>query len=167
MLVWIAMIGLSLSPLPAQGLKRFPAPNKARQAERRARMVERFNNMSPEQQDRALKKLPPERREEMERNLNRYRELDPKQKERLRKQFESFQQLPPERQALARKTFREMNQLPHERKVAVRRAVASLRKLSEDERKERLSEEGFKQRFSSDELRIVEELSSLPPPKPQ
>src|SRR5436190_18557983 len=61
-------------------------------------MIERLNRMTPEQRQRALDRLPPERREKVERRLENFNALPPEEKDRLRQQYQAFQKLPPEKQ---------------------------------------------------------------------
>ena len=51
-------------------------------------MLDRLERMSPEERQRALEKLPPERRQRIEERLRRYESLTPEERERIRRQFE-------------------------------------------------------------------------------
>ncbi|MEJ7607787.1 MAG: DUF3106 domain-containing protein, partial [Bryobacteraceae bacterium] len=72
-------------------------------------LLERLNNMSPEQRERMLRKLPPERRSILERRLENYNRTSPEVKRRLGAEYDNFRQLAPEKQEKARRLFRGLN----------------------------------------------------------
>jgi len=123
--------------------------------------VERFSRMSPEQRQRMLEKLPPERKAKVEQRLERFNNLPPETKKRLRDEFDRFQQLSPDQQDTVRKTFRVFNELPQERRPAVRRELHRLRLMPQSERQARLTSDEFRSRFNSDEQGMLETLSGL------
>src|SRR5215467_11793844 len=94
---------------PFKGAKKLPGPNK--QA-----ALERFSRMTPDERQRALDRLPPERREKIEQQLRQYNSMSPVE----RRQLEAFRDLPPERQETVRRIYRRMNNLPEDRRTAVR-----------------------------------------------
>lgn len=156
------LLALALAATPASAQIRKGIPKVKQNKKKQARMVDRFNQMSPTEREKLLKKLPEERRKQLEANRQKYERLDAGEKARLNGQYDTFQQLPPERQRAARQAFRSMNQLPQERKTVVRREVNQLRRLPEAERKTKISSEDFKAKYSADEQKVIEELSSLP-----
>jgi hypothetical protein len=95
--------------------------------------------MSPEEREKALAQLPPERRQRMEQQLQRYEKLTPQQKERVQKRLEMLQSLPPRRQA------------------AVRQELQLLRQMPFAQRKKLLNSEDEKLRFSPEEMDILRE----------
>ena len=125
-------------------------------------MVERLNRMSPEERQRTLDKLPPERRTQLEQALERYQKLSPDQRNRLSQQFRGFQQLPPEQRDGIRQAFKQLSTLSPDRRRAVRREVGELRTLTIEERQERLDSDETKQHFSADERAILSKLAVLP-----
>lgn len=130
-------------------------------------MIERLNRMTPEERQRALDRLPANRRARVEERLNRLNAMPPEARERLRGQYEEFQKLPPERQESFRRAFREFNQLPRERKPAVRRSVVRLRNVTPEERNATLDSDAFRSRFNESERQIIRDLAERPPaPEP-
>jgi hypothetical protein len=125
-------------------------------------MIERLNNMTPEQRKRALDRLPPERRERVERRLQNYNALPPEAKERLREQYREFQKLPVEKQDAIRRSFRQLGELPQDRRPMVRREVMRLRRLTPEERASRMDDENFRSRFSESERQIIRDLVDSP-----
>jgi len=71
LLVFPAQAQVRKGVLPKNG------PLKKRQGAHRAQMIDRLSNMPPRQRERALERLPEERRKRVERNLERYNELTP------------------------------------------------------------------------------------------
>ena len=71
-------------------------------------MIERLNSMTPEQRKRALDRLPPERRERVQRRLENYNRSPQEEKDRLREQYREFQKLPVEKQDAIRRSFRQL-----------------------------------------------------------
>jgi len=146
----VGVAGGVVSPLEAQGRK--ASPSVARRAPERpqrppgnpARELDRFAKMSPQEREKQLSKLPPERRQQIQTRLERYQSLSPQQRAQLQQRFEAFQKLSPERQD------------------AVRSEIQNLRSLPPAQRKERLNNPDVQQNFSNDEQKLLRQ--SLGPP---
>ena len=123
-------------------------------------LLERLNRMTPEQRQRLLSRLPPERRRIVEERLERYNSLPAEQRLRLRNRYETFRHMPAEKQDETRRLFREFRELPQDRRLALRREIGRLRLMGEAERRDRIESEPFKNRYSAAEQRIIRELSS-------
>lgn len=101
--------------------------------------LRRLSEMTPEQRQKALSRLAPERRARIEEQLNRLDQLPPEQRARLIERYEVFQGLPPDR------------------RVAVRAELQALRKLPTPELHQRLNSPEFQQNFSPEEQRLLRE----------
>jgi hypothetical protein len=99
--------------------------------------LQRFQQMSPQERERALSKLPPERRARIEQQLERYEKLTPAQKEFVNQRLAMLQSLPPRRQA------------------AVRQELQRLRGLPPGQRRAALNSEDERDRFSPDEMKLI------------
>jgi hypothetical protein len=99
--------------------------------------LDRFSKMSPQEREKALSKLPPQRRAVFEQRL------------------EQYQKLPPEEKARMRQLVEEMESLPKDRQNAVKQEIQRIRALPGPQRLKILSSEDFKQRFAPDEQRVV------------
>jgi hypothetical protein len=121
-----------LKELKAQQQKMLPLPAPA---------VERFLHMSPEEQERALSQLPPERRQQVETQLNRLQQLPPDQRQRLQDLYPAFVNLRPAR------------------RQAVREEIQQLRLLKPAERKDRLNSDA--RDFSPDEMDILRGVTGI------
>jgi len=151
LLTGIVMIGLA-SSLPAQNIvqdKQLRQQKLKQQKAQQQKMVplpapavERFLQMSPEDRERALSQLTPERREQVEQQLNRLQQLSPEQMQRLQDLYPAFVSLRPAR------------------RLAVRAEIQELRKMRPVERKDRLNSDAGN--FSPDELSILRQVSGIP-----
>jgi hypothetical protein len=99
--------------------------------------LDRFSKMSPQDREKALAKLPPQRRAVFEQRLARYEQMTPEQREKVRQRVE------------------EMESLPKDRQNAVKQEIQRLQALPFAQRKKAVESEAFKQRFSPDEQRLV------------
>jgi hypothetical protein len=116
---------------------------KAKQAKQQA-ILERFLQMSPAERRRALAQLPPDRREQILRRLNALELLSDNERHMLRGRFEAFADLAPDR------------------RQAVRQELQQLRRLTPAERAERLASAVLREKFSDEELRLLEEVADGP-----
>ena len=130
--------------------------------------IDRWNLMTPEQRERALRRLPPERRERIRAQIARFNSLPPREQQRLRERYARLAALPPDRQDLVRGDLRRLNQMPPERRRAVAREMRQLRNMPEAGRAARMESEAFRTSYSPEERRILEDLSeNLVPPSPE
>jgi hypothetical protein len=153
--VLMAMMGGSLS---AQ-----KAPGGGKKGGNRT-IVDRWNRMSEEERQRKLAKLPPERRQRIERELQNYRSMSPEERRQLRSRYDQFNHLPPETQNQARRLFRQFNQLPEDRRQPVKQEFERLRGMSPSDRKSRLASPEFQEKYDPDERRMLRDLSGLVAP---
>jgi hypothetical protein len=143
-MMWRAAVGLVL----AATLQAAPPP-------KRPPAMDRWQKMSPADRQRALRRLPAERRDNLEKRLQRYEELNARERESLERRYEWFQHLPPERQELARNLFRRLQDLRPARQQAVRDEFQRLRGLSADERRQTLQGAEYRQRFKANERDLL------------
>jgi hypothetical protein len=106
--------------------------------------VQRFLRMSPEERQRALAQLPPERRQQIEENVGRLERLSPEQRAQLERRYQIFEKLPPGRRAL------------------VREAIMRLRAMPPAQRKAVLESDDAKLRFNPEEIRLLRDVVGLP-----
>ncbi|MSV30317.1 MAG: DUF3106 domain-containing protein [Bryobacterales bacterium] len=158
-LVLLLSAALCCFAQPFQGGKR--AQGQKRTA------VDRWNGMSPEDRERALQRLPPERRKRLQTQIERYNNMPDEERGRLRRHYDQFQRMPPEKQARARELFKELSELSPERRRTLRRETEALRALSESGRNARFESESFKTRFSEPEQKLIRRLGNLAISEPQ
>ncbi len=129
-----------------------------------ANLIERLNRMSPAERSKVLDRMPPERRDILERRINNLNNINPEAREKLKKDYEHFQQLPPEKQSEVRHTLRQIAELPEERRRQVRAAVNHLRQQTPEFQHKRIESRNFQDRFNEDERKLVKDALSMLPP---
>jgi hypothetical protein len=148
-----AVVALAVSPATAQdNILREKAirQQKAKQQKQQqlkmvplpAPAVERFLQMSPDDRERALSQLAPERRQQVEQQLNRLQQLSPDQAQRLQDVYPAFMNLRPVR------------------RQAVRAEIKELRQMRPVERKDRLNSDAGS--FSPEEMSILRQVTGIP-----
>src|SRR5581483_9169326 len=118
-------------------------------------VVQQLMRMTPEQRERALEKLPPERQARIREQLQRFDSLPKAEQERRLRLAETFASLPPERQDLVRRQIRAFNELPEDRRRVVGPAFQRLRRMRESERQARMASPGFHNRFTPAEQQML------------
>ena len=139
---------------PRAGLKKGPPPRA---------VIERWREMSPEERQQMVDRLPPERREGFRRRMEMWDSLKPAERKGAEDRFDRFRDLPPAQQKTARQAFRQFNQLPHERRQELRREMAALRRLNEEERAARINSEDFQSKFDPHERGLLQDLATALP----
>ena len=117
--------------------------------------------MSPDQRDKALRNLPPERRENILRRLNQYDQAPPAQKARL----ERLWALPPERQQQIRETMRELQGMPVEQRRPMNQQLRRLQTMTPEERESYFNTPEFKNQFTPRQQEMMRDLSDILPPE--
>jgi hypothetical protein len=129
-------------------------------------IVDNWSRMTPEEREKALSRLPPERRKKIEEQLNQYNHLSPDQRRDLRSRYAGFNQLSPEKQDQARRVYRQFNRLPPDRQGPVQSEFENLRSMPEAERNARLNSDEFRNKYTAGEQGILRNFSGLiTPPK--
>jgi hypothetical protein len=121
--------------------------------------IDQWNQMSPEERDKAMQSLPPERQKQIRRKLATFNSLPAAEKEALREHYEAFSHLSPERQELVRKQMRRFGETPPERRKTLAREFQDLRNMSPADRQDRISSEEFRNRYSPEEREMLQDLS--------
>jgi hypothetical protein len=155
----IALAAAAAAGEPAMGADQ-PAAQQARTP------IDRWNQMSPEERERELAKLPPERAQQIRERIRRYNQLPPQVKQVLRERYQKFAQLPPDKQEVVRQSLRDFRQLSQERRPLVRREIGRLRALPEAERGARMNSEEFRGQFSPQEQQIIRDITDYLPGQP-
>jgi type II secretory pathway pseudopilin PulG len=140
-----------------------------RQAARRAGFFARLRELPPKEQERVLKNdkrfqsLPPARQQQIRENLKHWNQLSADQKEQVRKREEIYSQLTPEQRRNVREMSGEWRNLRPAERLRVRMALRRMRGMTPEERQKFLDSPQFRQRFSSEEQKIVRGLGQLFP----
>ena len=126
--------------------------------------VQRFLQMTPEEQERFMEKANPQQQERMRQFIERYKTLPPAQKEFLFRQYQMLNALPPAKQAaISREIAFFNNKLPDERRRVVGEELVKLHALPEADRTARMASDEFKSKYSPEEQEVLKTLAeSLP-----
>lgn len=125
--------------------------------------VQRFLNMTPDEQQRVLEKAPPAQRARLQEALEKWNAKPEAQKQTAYRMYQSLSKLPPEQQALVQRQMNAFNQLPPERIKAVRQELIRLLRTPAEERPSRFQSPEFAQKFSPEEQQILKDLSTTLP----
>src|SRR5260370_8522497 len=129
-------------------------------AEGNVKAIETFRNMSPEQRQKALAKLPPDRQKAIQERLAQYDKMTPEQRKALHQSLQNWNNLPPERQAAVRRLY---NRVPPERRQAISQEFQTLRSMPEAARRARLNSDEFRSKYSVQERQTLQDLSKVLP----
>lgn len=121
--------------------------------------IDRWNRMSPEQRERELAKLPPERARLIRQRLQRYNAMSPQEQQAVRQRYQLFSELPQAQQQLVRQRLNEFRQLPLARRPIVHSEVEQLRKMPPAQREARMNSEEYRNRYNGQEQAIIHDLT--------
>jgi hypothetical protein len=161
MLALAGALAAQRAPGPRPGMGRPAQPGGMISA------IDRWNSMSPEQRERALAKLPPERQQRIREQLARFNSLPASEQQRLRERYQRFAALPPAKQDLVRLRLRQFNAIPPERRQVLAREMRQLRNMPQEDRSARIASEDFRSRYSPDERQMLQDLSENLGPLPR
>ena len=162
--IGIALVSsLAIAPLAARG-QSGPDIAAQQQAQPEPRQksetpVDRWFDMTPEERQRELATLPPERARLIRQQLMRYSQMSPEEKAEFRERYQLLMRLPPPQRELVRQRLKEFRALTPTRRVAVHGEVVALRAMPADQRRARLESDELRSRFSAQELQIIRDLS--------
>ena len=165
----IAVLGLALiatPPATAQGRRAGGAhrpPARSEEPKPEETPIDEFQKMSPEQREKSLAKLPPDRAAKIRKQLDVLDKMTPEQRAAVREQLALFRQLPPEKQQALRKAFDTFSKEPADRQQAMRAELNQLRAMPQGDRQARIASPEVKSRFNKREQKILAEMSSLLP----
>lgn len=165
----VVLLGLAGSLLGQRTMGHAPPKAAASGAppagKNRRTVIDRWNRMSPDEQQKALAKLPPDRRKKLEEQLNQYKNLTPEQRRDMRARLQMFNQLPPEKQSQARRVWGQYGKLPQDRQPLLRNEFENLRTMPEAERNARINSDEFRNKYTANEQGILRDFSGLLSPK--
>ncbi|HEX4020763.1 MAG TPA: DUF3106 domain-containing protein [Acidobacteriaceae bacterium] len=126
-------------------------------------------NLTPEQQQRALhnepgfNRLPPAEQQRLQNRLNQLNSMPPAQRERTLQHMEAVERLSPQQRQQLRHVMQQVSQMPMPRQRMMRKAFRDLRDLPPEQRQAILSSSQFKSQFSDQERQILGNLMSVEP----
>lgn len=136
-----------------------PKPNVGDQ------MLLNLQNMSPEEREKALSKLPPAQRARIANRIQNFQNLAPAAQERQLDQLRRLNSLPLQRQQEVRQSMRDRNALPDDRKKAVNQELRRMTNMTDEDRQAHMNSDDFRNRFSPGEQQMIGNLNELLPGK--
>jgi hypothetical protein len=116
----------------------------------------------PPPPQRRFSDLPPQDRQKILDNNNKYRNLPPAQKEELNRRAEQWSRLTPQQQSHIRNdVLPKWKQMPVERRQAIRQRLRVLQNMPESARNQRLNDPRFTQGMSDEDRATLRDLSHL------
>jgi hypothetical protein len=125
--------------------------------------IDQFEGMPPEQQQRALERLPPGQRQKLQERLRRFNQLPREQQQTLRNLYNRLHQLPPGRQESVRKAINRFSEQAPDRQRAMRDELRSMAALPKPDREARMASPEFRNNFSRREQGIVKDMLPVLP----
>jgi hypothetical protein len=155
-------------PMPAQPKPAQPKPEQpgraGNPANRQSEQLEKLLEMKPEDREKFLQNLPPQRRQNIEKRLGEIEKMAPARRTRVLTQLEMLNSLPPQKQQLVRRSMRQLQELPEERKALIRRELLQMAPMPDEQRREHMNSEEFRNRYSITEQQMMSNLSEVTPP---
>ena len=160
----LLVIAVVLAHNPTAFARRPPAPHSARSgATTPATPIDEFERMSPDQQQRALERLPPGQRQKLQQRLQRFNQLPAEQQRTLRNLYHRLHELPPERQAAVRKAINRFSEQAPARQQVMRDELRSIVAMPEQDRQARMASQEFRNTFSRREQTILRDMLPVLP----
>jgi phage-related protein len=126
--------------------------------------LQRLARMTPEERQRALASLPPQRRREILEKFREFQNLPPTARQRVTPELERLQSLPPQRQNQVRRSLQQFRALPDDRKATIRQELGRLSAMPDEDRRARMNSEEFRNRYSPAEQQMIGNLSEVVAP---
>ena len=158
----LAVVAMALLASPAALARRPPGTRSERGAGLKT-PIDEFELMSPEQQQRALERLPPAQRLKLQERLQRFNRLPSEQRQTLRNLYNRLHELPASQQESVRRAINRFSEQAPERQQAMRDELRSLSALPEQDREARMASREFRNSFSRREQGIVRDMLPVLP----
>ena len=131
--------------------------------------LQRHQNLSPQQQERALQsepgftQLPPETQQRLLNRLQQLNRMPPAQRQRTLDRIEAMERLTPQMRQQVRASFQEFRSLPPDRQRMVRKAFRDLREYPPEQRTAMMNSPKFAAQFSPQERSILGSILAIEP----
>jgi phage-related protein len=131
--------------------------------------LQRHQNLSPEQQEKALQsepgfsRLPPETQQRLLNRLQQLNRMPPDQRQRTVDHIEAMEHLTPQMRQQVRASFQDFRSLPPDRQRMVSKAFRDLRAYPPEQRSAMMNSPKFQARFSPQERSILGNILAVEP----
>jgi hypothetical protein len=140
-----------------------PSPKVGNPASRTTEQLQKLLEMKPEDRDRFLQKFPPERRQNIEKQLKDIAKMAPSGRTRVLTEVEMLHSLPLQKQQQVRRSLKQFADLPEERKALISRELHLMAPMPDEQRREHMNSEEFRNRYSVTEQQMMSNLSEVTP----
>jgi hypothetical protein len=141
-----------------------PAPKAARPAIRQSEeQFQRFLDMKPEEREQFLRKVSPDRRQNIEKRLREFQKMAPAGRTRVLTELDMLRSLPLPKQQQVRRSLKQLSELPEERKALISRELQLMAPMPDEQRREHMNSEEFRNRYSVTEQQMMSNLSQVTP----
>jgi Protein of unknown function (DUF3106) len=134
--------------------------------------LERHGNLTPEQQEKALRSEPgfnrlgPEQQQRLLGRLQQLNRMPPNQRRRTVDHIEAMERLTPQMRQQVRASFQEFHTLPEDRQRLMKKAFRDLREYPPEQRQAMMNSGQFQAQFSPQERGILTNLLAVEPYQP-
>ena len=134
--------------------------------------LQRHGNLTPEQQEKALRsepgfsRLAPEQQQRLLSRLQQLNRMPPNQRQRTVDHIEAMEHLTPEMRQQVRASFQEFHTLPEDRQRLMKKAFRDLREYPPEQRHAMMNSGQFQAQFSPQERSILGNLLAVEPYHP-
>lgn len=131
--------------------------------------LQRHQNLTPEQQERALQsepgfnRLPPETQQRLLTRLRQLNTMPAEQRQRTVDRIEAMEHLTPQMRQQVRASFQDFRTLPPDRQRMVRKAFRDLREYPPEQRTAMMNSPKFQAQFSPQERGILGNILAVEP----
>ena len=132
----------------------------------------RHENLSPEQQERALQsepgfnRLPPETQQKLINRLRQINRMPPNQRQRTMDHIEAMEHLSPQMRQQVRASVQQFHTLPEDRQRLVRKAFRDLKVFPPEQRQAMMNSSQFQAQFTPQERGILGNILAVEPYQP-
>src|SRR5579872_5772315 len=117
---------------------------------------------TPPQPQKKLSDLPPQDRQKIIENNNKYRNLPPAQREELKNRADQWNRLTPEQQShIKNEVLPRWKQMPQDRRQAIRQRLRVLQNMPESAKNQRLNDPNFTRGMSEEDRATLRDLSHM------
>jgi hypothetical protein len=134
--------------------------------------LQRHGNLTPEQQEKALRsepgfsRLAPEQQQRLLGRLQQLNRMPPNQRQRTLDHIEAMERLTPQMRQQVRASFQEFHTLPEDRQRLMKKAFRDLREYPPEQRQAMMNSGQFQAQFSPQERSILGNLLAVEPYHP-
>jgi Protein of unknown function (DUF3106) len=131
--------------------------------------LQRHENLSPEQQEKALQsepgfnQLPPETQQKLLDRLHQINHMPPNQRQRTVDRIEAMEHLSPEMRQQVRTSVQQFHALPVDRQRLVKKAFRDLREYPPEQRNAMMASSQFQAQFTPQERSILGNILTVEP----